>query len=65
MAFPNLDGTGAFVVVVVGGRGVVAGRGLKLQPEDWLVEKRSKMSRVPSMARLGYVRLEEQEEQGT
>ena len=53
MAFPNLDGTGALVVVVVGGRGVVVGRGLKLQPEDWLVEKRSKRSRVPSMVRLG------------
>ena len=61
MAFANLDRTGAFVVVlsvvVVGGGGVVVGRGLKLQPEDWLVEKRTKRSRAPSMVRLGEVRL--------
>ena len=59
MAFPNLNGALvvvlAVVVVVGGGRGVVGGRGLEMQPELWLTDKRSRRSRAPSMVRLGSV----------
>ena len=58
--FPNLVGAGAFVVVLsVVGRGVVVGRGRKLQPKDWLTEKRS---RISSRAPGNILGLGEQEE---
>ena len=57
MAFANLDGALVVVLAVVvvggGGRGVVDGRGLKLQPEHLLTDKRTRRSKASGMIRLG------------